>query len=239
MTDIQIFDIFPTTIYSNKVLHHEKYKKAFYDVYSKYDYEQETICKNGEEWYNTTSENTGNPYIHLDENLTEIFDEIIENVKTYVHDVLEYEDIFDFIITKSWLSRARASYENIQWHNHANSDISFTYYLNTPPNSHRLRFSNDANINGLLAGLNKSDIKDAIRNTNKHNASTFYMDPQEGSIVLFPSSLAHSTDNTRDFVGERLAIVGDVILVFKEDGDNDYSMGYLNPKYWKLYEGKK
>ena len=65
------------------------------------------------------------------------------------------------------------------------------------------------------------------------------MDPQEGSIVLFPSSLAHSTDNTRDFVGERLAIVGDVILVFKEDGDNDYSMGYLNPKYWKLYEGKK
>jgi|TARA_R100000455_G_C6232852_1_gene93967 hypothetical protein len=239
MTNIQIFDIFPTTIYSNKFYHHEKYKKAFYDVYSKYDYPQETILRNGEEWYNTTSENTGNPYIHLDENLTEIFDEIIENVKKYVYDILEYEEIFDFIITKSWLSRARAPHENINWHDHANSDISFTYYLNTPPNSHRLRFSNDSNLNGLLGGLNKSDVKDAVRNTNIHNASTFHLEPKEGTLILFPSSLAHSTDNARDFVGERLAIAGDVILVFKEDATNDFSMGYLHPKYWKLYEGKK
>jgi hypothetical protein len=36
-----------------------------------------------------------------------------------------------------------------------------------------------------------------------------------------------------------LAIAGDIILVFKEDATNDFSMGYLHPKYWKLYEGKK
>ena len=39
-----------------------------------------------------------------------------------------------------------------------------------------------------------------------------------------------------DFKGERLAIAGDIVLVFKEDGTNDYSMGYINPKYWKMYK---
>lgn len=238
MTNIQVFDIFPTTIYCNKLDNHEKYKKAFYDIYPKYDYPQETILKNGEEWYNTTSENTGNPFIHIDKNLTELFDEIIENVKIYVHDVLEYENIFDYVITKSWLSRSRASHENINWHDHANSDISFTYYLNTPPNSHVLRFSNNSNLNGLLGGLNKSDVKDAVRNTNVHNASTFHLEPKEGTLVLFPSSLGHSTAYARDFVGERLGIAGDIILVFKEDSTNDFSMGFIHPKYWKMYEGK-
>ena len=32
-----------------------------------------------------------------------------------------------------------------------------------------------------------------------------------------------------------VAIVGDVTLVYKEDGSNDYSMGYINPKYWRIY----
>ena len=37
----------------------------------KYDYEQVTY-QDGEEWFNTTSENTGNPFIHLDDELGEI-----------------------------------------------------------------------------------------------------------------------------------------------------------------------
>ena len=53
---------------------------------------------------------------------------------------------------------------------------------------------------------------------------------------MFPSSLDHSTQcNHNTFNGERLAIVGDVTLVFKENGSNDYSMGYINPKYWRIY----
>ena len=38
--NIQIFDIFPTTLYTNKIENHEKYKEEFYKLYDKYDYEQ-------------------------------------------------------------------------------------------------------------------------------------------------------------------------------------------------------
>ena len=39
---------------------HEDYKTRFYKLYSKYDYEQKSVRDN-EEWFNTTSENAGNP----------------------------------------------------------------------------------------------------------------------------------------------------------------------------------
>ena len=41
---------------------------------------------------------------------------------------------------------------------------------------------------------------------------------------------------SNDFKGERLAIIGDITLVYKEDGDNDYSMGFVNPKFWRSYK---
>ena len=172
-SDIQIFEIFPTTIYTNKIVNHEKYKEEFYKLYDKYDYKQTSI-RNGIEWFHTTSENIGNPTIHLEESLNELFDQIISNAKTYVYDILQYKEIFDFIITKSWISRSRTAFEKIKWHNHTTSDISFTYYLNMPPNSHKLQFSSNDNHNGFLSGLNKSDVKDAVHTLNKHNACLLY-----------------------------------------------------------------
>ena len=112
-----IFNIFPTTIYVSEIFNHKKYKDAFYKVYPKYDYEQVTY-EDGEEWVNTTSENTGNPFIHLDDELEELFENIISETKIYIHEVLNYQDIFDLIITKSWIYRSRAADENIPWHKH-------------------------------------------------------------------------------------------------------------------------
>ena len=235
MKNREIFNIFPTTIYVSEVENHSKYKKEFYKLYSKYDYNQKSFRDN-EEWFNTTSENAGNPLIHLEQSLSGLFEQVIDNVKIYTLEVLKYQDIFDYVITKTWLSRSRATYENIKWHTHSTSHISFSYYLNTPKNSHILKFANPHNTNSLFFGLNNSDVKDGVAERNELNASTFHLEPKEGSLILFPSSLDHSTQcNHNTFNGERLAIVGDITLVYKEDGSNDYSMGYINPKYWRIY----
>ena len=62
----QIYNIFPTTIYASEIENHNHYKEQFYKLYTKYDYEQKSFRDN-EEWFNTTSENAGNPvsYTHL------------------------------------------------------------------------------------------------------------------------------------------------------------------------------
>ena len=79
-------------------------------------------------------------------------------------------------------------------------------------------------------------MKDAVRKVNKHNASTFYMNPPEGSLVLFPSTLQHSTEYIDGFHGERLAIVGDVTCVLKKE-HLQFSTGFINPEHWKIYSG--
>ena len=230
----QTFNIFPTTVYVGEMEDHSKHKEDFYKVYSKYDYAP-VIHKNGYEYHTTTSENFGNPLIHLDKNLEFLFSDIVSHTQKYVYDVLEYKKIFDFIITKTWLSRARKSTDETKWHGHAPSHASFIYYLNTPPNSHTLNFLTPHNSNSLFAGNNTSDYKHGIETFNEVNSSTFFLEPKEGTIVIFPSTIRHRTSSTSsNFEGERLAIVGDIVLVYNDE-ILDYSQGYINPKHWKIY----
>ena len=112
----ETFNIFPTTIYVGQMNDHEKYKSDFYKLYPKFDYEESEID-------NTVSENIVKPLIHLEDSLDDLFREVVSHVKTYVCDVLQYRDIFDYAITKSWLSRARKPQDQIRWHIHSTSHV--------------------------------------------------------------------------------------------------------------------
>lgn len=227
----EIFDAFPVSFYVGDMEKHDTHKKSFYEVYPKYDYKDD-------DRNNTVSENVGNPLIHLEDSLQPLFKDVISHVKCYVHDVLEYKDIFNFTITKTWLSRARKSKDQIKWHIHSTSHISFAYYLNCPPNSHHISFQNPHMKNSLFLGSNAvSEFEDRVmlKEFNQYNSESFFLGPPEGTLVIFPSSITHRTEaRTENFNGERLAIVGDVTLTLKEENLH-YSMGYIDPKYWKTF----
>lgn len=230
--NFEVVNFFPTTAYIGQIENHIQYKKKFYKVYPKFDWE--------EDQYNTTvSENTGNPLLHLEKDLEPLFEDIIEHIKNYAHNVLLLKDVFDFAITKTWLSRARNVKQEIPWHIHSTSHISFSYYVNTPDDSHALKFSNQHLPNNLFLGMTK-DHQDSsrqfVKQYNDVNCETLFMVPMEGDVIIFPSKTTHSTSAmSPDFNGERLAIVGDVTLILKEE-HLSYSMGYINQKYWKTYK---
>jgi hypothetical protein len=230
--NFEIVNFFPTTAYIGEIENHKQYKKDFYKIYPKFDWK--------EDQYNTTvSENTGNPLLHLEESLDPLFQDIIEHIKNYAHSVLMLKDIFDFTITKTWLSRSRKSKHEIPWHIHSTSHISFAYYVNMPDDSHALNFSNQHQPNSLFLGMS-SDHEDTsrklVKEYNEINCQTFYMVPSEGDVIIFPSKTTHSTMSmNQNFNNERLAIVGDVSLILKEE-HLSYSMGYINQKYWKTYK---
>jgi len=228
---MQLFNIFPTTVYVGEVTDHQTHKEEFYKVYHKFDYEDSDANS-------TVSENTGRPFIHLEDNLDPLFNEIILHTKRYVMDVLQYKDIFEYVITKTWLSRTRSQKE-IPWHIHSTSHISFVYYLNMPPNAHKLKFLNPHNKNSFFLGMSlesRYEERTMVKEFNQLNSEEFYIHPPEGTVALFPSSIQHCTqcvDNS--FNDERLAIVGDITLTLKED-QLQYSMGYIDQKYWKKYK---
>ena len=228
---MQLFNIFPTTVYVGEVTDHQTHKEEFYKVYHKFDYEDSDANS-------TVSENTGRPFIHLEDNLDPLFNEIILHTKRYVMDVLQYKDIFEYVITKTWLSRTRSQKE-IPWHIHSTSHISFVYYLNMPPNAHKLKFLNPHNKNSFFLGMSlesRYEERRMVKEFNQLNSEEFYIHPPEGTVALFPSSIQHCTQCVdKSFDDERLAIVGDITLTLKED-QLQYSMGYIDQKYWKKYK---
>tara|TARA_R100000353_G_C6497432_1_gene193318 strand:+ start:267 stop:953 length:687 start_codon:yes stop_codon:yes gene_type:complete len=228
---MQLFNIFPTTVYVGEVTDHQTHKEDFYKVYHKFDYEDSDANS-------TVSENTGRPFIHLEDNLDPLFNEIILHTKRYVMDVLQYKDIFEYVITKTWLSRTRSQKE-IPWHIHSTSHISFVYYLNMPPNAHKLKFLNPHNKNSFFLGMSlesRYEERTMVKEFNQLNSEEFYIHPPEGTVALFPSSIQHCTQCVdKSFSDERLAIVGDITLTLKED-QLQYSMGYIDQKYWKKYK---
>jgi uncharacterized protein (TIGR02466 family) len=228
---MQLFNIFPTTVYVGEVTDHQTHKEEFYKVYHKFDYEDSDANS-------TVSENTGRPFIHLEDNLDPLFNEIILHTKRYVMDVLQYKDIFEYVITKTWLSRTRSQKE-IPWHIHSTSHISFVYYLNMPPNAHKLKFLNPHNKNSFFLGMSlesRYEERTMVKEFNQLNSEEFYIHPPEGTVALFPSSVEHCTQCVdKSFDDERLAIVGDITLTLKED-QLQYSMGYIDQKYWKKYK---
>jgi hypothetical protein len=234
----EYLNVFPTTIYIGEIENHLKYKKIFYDkIYEKFQYEQ--VNKKTNSVY-TTSENVGNPFIHLEIDLDPLFGEICAHVKNYLQNVLLIKDIFDIVVMKTWLSRSQGSNQEIPWHIHSPSHFSFIYYLNIPKNSHMIQFSNDNSPNAVFSGLFNDDCEDEefnmVKEYNDLNCEIFYMHPHEGNVILFPSKLSHSTKSvSNNFNGERLGISGDIILVLKEEYIA-YSHGYIHEKYWKKYK---
>lgn len=230
--NFKIVNFFPTTAYVGEVANHLVHKKSFYNVYSNFDWEKDQLN-------NTVNENISNPLIHLEESLNPLFEEIIGHIKNYTQNVLLLKDVFDYTITKTWLSRARDSKDEIPWHIHSTSHISFVYYVNIPKNAHVLKFSNQHLPNNLFLGMTKDHREYSrrfVKEYNDINCETFFIFPNEGNIIIFPSKTTHSTSSvSSDFVGERLAIVGDVTLVLKEEYLR-YSMGYIHQKYWKTYK---
>ena len=67
-----------------------------------------------------------------------------------------------------------------------------------------------------------------VKKYNDLNSRTFYMNPQEGVVIFFPSNVSHGTKAIdENFNDERLAIVGDVNLILKEQYLH-HSMGLID-----------
>jgi hypothetical protein len=73
----EIFNVFPLSIYVDKINKHEIYKENFYKVYPKYDYVEN-------ERSDTVSEGQSDPIIHLEPTLSPLFTEIADHVRSYI-----------------------------------------------------------------------------------------------------------------------------------------------------------
>jgi len=90
-------------------------------------------------------------------------------------------------------------------HIHSNNFISAAYYIKAPKNSGKIVFYDPRDANVIRKPVTKTE--------NQLNADIFYIQPQEGLLVLFPSYLHHSVDQNSS-EDERIVLSFNVNLTF-------------------------
>ena len=127
-----------------------------------------------------------NTYILNTKPLRIIKKELELRLQDYVEKVLNAESGTTLYITQSWINHTALN----QWHHehtHPNSYVSGVFYLNADKDNDRIFFDNHR----------YSQIIPSLKTYNPWNTSAYWLPVGTGTLVLFPSSLAHSVQNKK------------------------------------------
>jgi uncharacterized protein (TIGR02466 family) len=111
-------------------------------------------------------------------------DNINKHLRKYFYKVLRANHQTEIYITESWLNKTTRG-QSHHLHNHTNSIFSGVVYLECDPNGRgELRFQSGK--------YNQIDYE--VYEPNEWNGRGFFVNPEVGKIVIFPSDLQHMVD---------------------------------------------
>jgi uncharacterized protein (TIGR02466 family) len=229
----EIYEIFPTIIYRGEISCHRAFKEKYQEELCNYWHFAEDLPR--EELQ--SPENSGRYFLHHEEKYKDFFKCLSDNVRQYLK-ILEIDDsLLNVNVTKSWLNIHKENLPNIKTHIHNCSDISFCYYLNCNETSDKLCFHQAKNNNEVSEFMFETTVSgkyNLIKSYNKYNCNNYISTPIEGTVILFPSSLMHSTIKMQERVGTRISICGDITLTVVEDYIKcEYSR--VDPSLWRRF----
>ena len=229
----QIYEIFPTVIYRGEIECHQEFKEKYLKELCKYWHWSPDLPRDEM----TSPENSGRYFLHHDDRYEDFFKCLVDNVRQYLKILAVDESKLNVYITKSWLNIHEEDSPEIKVHNHNCSDISFCYYLQCNETSDKLCFHNIENINEVSGFMFRTTVNpdnNLITCYNKYNCSKYTVSPIEGTVILFPSSLLHSTLNMLPRTINRIGIAGDITLTLKE-GNEKSEFSRIDPSTWRSY----
>lgn len=176
----------------------EENKELFLNSIKEYESKNESIIKSNVFGYRSPET------LHNLEELYPLFEYICQMGFKACSD-LDFIDC-DIALTSAWLNINNSRQCMITDHVHENV-FSGVFYLSSPEGSGKFILPNPA-INRMWDGCKLS------LNKNEYTAEKISIDPIEGSILLYPSYLPHSTE-TNDHDEERISISFNLIALPK------------------------
>ncbi len=215
-------EIFPILIAQDTIKIHQEFKDQYFE-------ELKSLWFNGYE--NETPENSGRCSLHLNSNYLILFKSLKESICNYL-DLLEVDhEKLNINFIKSWVGYHSKNIPQLTPHTHNESDISFCYYLSSDDTSDKFCTHNLNNMNEVSDGLFETSNKyNIIKKFNKYNCDNYTITPHEGTVIIFPSNLPHSTLKKQN-LKDRYVIAGDVKLCLKSEF-NLYHQAMPHPSLW-------
>jgi len=227
----QVYEIFPTVIYRGEIECHQEFKEKYLEELCQYWHWAPDLPRDEM----TSPENSGRYFLHHNENYKEFFDCLVDNVRQYLRVLGVDESKLNVYITKSWLNIQDSECPEIKMHNHNCSDISFCYYMQSNETSDKLCFHRKENpneVSGFMFQTTVNPDNNLITCYNKYNCSKYTVSPIEGTVILFPSLMLHSTLNTMHRNINRIGIAGDITLTLRE-GNEKSEFSRIDPSTWR------
>jgi len=219
---MKVHEVFPIAIAQDTIDIHDEFKEKYFD-------ELKILWFNG--YQNETPENSGRCSLHLNQNYYPLFNSLVKCVRNYL-DILEVQhEKLDINITKAWIGYHNKDIPQLNPHIHNEANISFCYYIQSDESSDKFCVHNANNLNELSKGMFETgDRFNLLKKFNRYNCEHYTITPHEGTVVLFPSNLMHSTLKKNNLT-DRYVIAGDIKLCLKEEY-NLHHQSMPNPKLW-------
>lgn len=191
--------------------------------------------------YSVTGEFRGKGFIHLDSDFKIFFDELKSNLHKFFDGINFTTDKFSFHVIKSWYTIVNNK-TRVSLHSHSSSDLSFVYYVSVPEGSGNIHFinpnSHDMSYNSYFPGMfERSPVGKSFMNDmwgekyNSHTNQFFSLPSIEGTLLIFPSKLAHMVPQSQETTDKRYSISGDIKICLDAKVD-DYEHGLVHPSRW-------
>jgi uncharacterized protein (TIGR02466 family) len=138
--------------------------------------------------------------------MVDLKSKLLNRIKGYAHSMLQIQDDIEFYITNSWVTVHKDG-DFAPAHNHDNSLISGTLYINIPDDDESL-FEIYAPQAHSLFGFLKPKYKD----WNIFNSKKWAAKPLTGTTIIFPSTLEHGTTPMTSKTDKRYCLAFNVFV---------------------------
>jgi uncharacterized protein (TIGR02466 family) len=208
-----IYNIFPLSIYKEKVGLDAATRKIFADIIAEQNSKtKKTDSNSSETWVGGMY---GELSIHLRDEFVSLVSEYPKHLASYMHQLGLQTDDLEIFITRSW-GTFGLSNETISPHRHASSVLSIAYYVSLPEGSASISFDCEAHQNEPIRGLFRERRRSrAIDPTNVLTATSLAIDVEEDDIVIFPSAVLHGVRPGQQNA-PRISIATDTLLLTKQ-----------------------
>ena len=229
----KIFNFFPLSIYKSSISLTDSEKNTLIDDIYKMEKNSQNLkykAKNSA-W---TGDTQGFEFLHNNSNFEKLFKEIYKSIIEYLESLSVDHSQLNIFFQRSWATISRNG-ENIENHRHAQSHISFAYYLKKKDNDSKITFYDDHRHNEIIPALFSSATlfdKGLTKSRGILNSPVIIFDTKEDDLIIFPSKTLHGTQRGQDN-DERISISADIVLLAKDSKN----LEHLSPSIdkWKLF----
>lgn len=218
---MQIYNLFPLTVVKESISLDEVERQTLVNEIIKM---RQLDNEKKESSFAWTGDRYGYEFLFSNELFKNLSKKISNVIIKYLKTLEVNTDLLDIYYQRSWATFTENE-QNINFHTHSQSNISFAYYLLKPKRSGGIIFRSNELQNEIAKNIFTSSKmeKSLINKANAYNSDRSMFDLEQDTIIIFPSKTPHATVPNKSGL-PRISISGDISIMLKKSKGFEHLM---------------